>query len=582
MKISIIALALATAAAVPQAALAAPVRFQIAPQGLDTALQQLARRSGMQIVFTPATVGDRQTQGVSGRMEPVVALQHLLAGTTLTYLASGNGYVIVPDDPAAPPPPPPPAARVSPQASADNLPGSAEIIVTANRMESIASKTPITLTAIRGSDLQKQGITNPTQLTSVVPNVQIDRGNANGLQINIRGITSTGTTAPSAAFLIDGVYIQQQNPQEVAFYDLERIEVLRGPQGTLYGRNTTAGVVNIISTEPKSTFGASIDGMYGNYNARQITAVVNAPVTDTLAFRLSGNYEARDSYYHQVVPQDFKNPLDKNTRSGRLSGLWKPTDKVRLLVKLDYNSLRGAGTGFGTAPVISNFYQTPLTVPPAGVREPDPVYIDPSPDQALAKTYANAQPFRTRDSTWGAMGDFDWKPAENWTFTALASYREFKRNDQGSVFWGTDYSTPTPTNTVETSSTTQLSRSNSEELRLSYDNGSLKAQGGVYHFYNHDTSTLFFGNFGLPTYGASQDSLGVFGQVTYSLTDRWRVTGGLRYTRDRLTNNSGVVLELPFGELPLGHYVISGGSSKITWKASTDYDLTPTTLAYVT
>lgn len=457
-------------------------------------------------------------------------------------------------------------------------PTSGEIIVTANRTASLASKTPITLTAVSADKLVSQGIVNPTGLMDVVPNVTIDRGNANGLQINIRGITSTGTASQSAAFLLDGIYVQQQNAQEVSFYDLARVEVLRGPQGTLYGRNTTAGVVNVISAEPEQKFGASVEGGYGAYNARNVTAVINAPVTDTLAVRLAGNYVARDSYYQQTVAQAYKNPLDTNNKSLRFSALWKPSDAIKWLVKVDYTWINGAGSGFGTSPLISNFYAMPLPVPATGQRSIDPAYLSPSAGTALAKTYANSAPFSTDDHTWSATSNLDWRLGKDWTITLLTGYREYSRNDSGSVFWGADYSTATPTYTTQAATTRQFSRSNSEEIRLAYDHGKLKAQTGFYHFYNHDATTLFFGDFGLPNPGAWQDSLGVFGQATYLLTDRWRLTGGVRYTRDRLFTQSETLL----GSLVLSDNAVQGQSSKVTWKIGSDFDITAHVMGYVT
>jgi iron complex outermembrane receptor protein len=463
--------------------------------------------------------------------------------------------------------------------------GTGEILVTANRTASLASKTPITLTAVTGERLVSQGITNPTQLMDVVPNLAIDRGNANGLQINIRGVTSNGATSPSAAFLLDGVYVQQQNAQEVALFDLDRVEVLRGPQGTLYGRNTTAGVVNVISAAPKPVFGASVEGGYGNYGAGNVTAMINVPVTTNWALRLAGNFEIRDSYFHQIVPQNYKNPIDTDNKSLRLSSLFKPSDAIRWLVKLDYSWLGGSGDGFGPDLLISNFYQTPLSVPANGQRGTTPIYLYPSTKDALSKTYANVGPAYAHDSTRGATSDLEWKIANDWTATLLTGYREFRRNDLGgSQVWGDDDNTSPPIHEVYTAQSRQFSRSNSEELRIAYDDGKLKAQAGLYHFYNHDTATLFFTPvggpaIGLPTPSAWQDSLGAFGQASYSLTSRWRVTGGLRYTRDKVYAHTGFNLAA-FGLF--NDYYAKGQSSRVTWKAGSDYDITPHVLGYVT
>ena len=137
------------------------------------------------------------------------------------------------------------------QAAADEV-AEGDIVVTATRGETLLSKTPLAVTAISGDDLKDKGIVGPTGLAESVPNLSIDR--TNGLQITIRGVTSTDGTEkgnPSAAFLLDGVYLARPQQADIGFFDVERVEVLRGPQGTLYGRNTTAGVVNVITNKPK-------------------------------------------------------------------------------------------------------------------------------------------------------------------------------------------------------------------------------------------------------------------------------------------------------------------------------------------
>lgn len=190
------------------------------------------------------------------------------------------------------------ATSASAQEAADQPVDNGDIVVTANRTESLASKTPVALTAVAGTALVSQGITNPTALAETVPNLSIDR--ANGLQITIRGVTSTDGTEkgdPSAAFMLDGIYIARPQVQEVSFFDIGRVEVLRGPQGTLYGRNTTAGVVNVISAKPKlDKFEGSVDLNYGNYNTFQATGVINVPVSEKIALRGAVNYDRRDSY----------------------------------------------------------------------------------------------------------------------------------------------------------------------------------------------------------------------------------------------------------------------------------------------
>jgi iron complex outermembrane receptor protein len=127
-----------------------------------------------------------------------------------------------------------------------------DIVVTATRQSTLLSKTPIALTAVTGDTLRDKGVANPANLGEQVPNLSIDR--ANGLQITIRGVTSTDGTEkgnPSAAFLVDGIYLARPQEADISFLDIDHVEVLKGPQGTLYGRNTTAGVINVITKKPE-------------------------------------------------------------------------------------------------------------------------------------------------------------------------------------------------------------------------------------------------------------------------------------------------------------------------------------------
>jgi len=549
-------------------------QFNIPAESAADALQAFGMQTGKQVLFPYDAVAGKQSPAISGLLNDDDVLKTLVAASGLVVKYNDANRVTLATPEAAPQ-----ATSTAPSAVVP-AEGIQEITVTATRTSTLASKTPVAVTAVTSEKLASAGITNPTQLMQAVPNLVIDRGNANGLQVNIRGVTSTGVANPSAAFLIDGIYVLEQNAQETAFYDLDRVEVLRGPQGTLYGRNTTAGVVNIISASPKSTYSASLDAVVGNYGAKQLTAMVNLPVNDKLAFRIAANYDARENYYKQTVPEDNKPALDRDNKSVRVSGLYKPNDKVRLLVKVDYTQMNGSGNGFGGSPLISNFYALPLVVPANGVRGADPVYINPSASKALSKIYADAQGYNGQDSTWGISAELNWALSDQLNLTWLGGYRQFSRNDQGSQFWGADISGPTPVYTVNPAGTTELSNSESQELRLAFDSGKLKAQGGLYFFHQHLSTDLNFGIINLPTDDSWQQSLGAFGQVTYSVTDEWRITGGIRETVDTIFNSGGLFLSLPFGDLVLSHAETKGSSGKVTWKVETDYDLGPKTMAY--
>jgi iron complex outermembrane receptor protein len=279
-----------------------------------------------------------------------------------------------------------------------------DIIVTAIRESTLLSKTPVAMTAITGEGLRDAGITNPTQLTDTVPNVQITRGN--GLQITVRGVTSTDGTEkgdPSVAFLQDGVYIARPQQQEVSFYDLERVEVLRGPQGTLYGRNTTAGVLNIISARPQHEFGGSIDVSYGNFDALNATGVINIPAGESVAFRAAVNIDRRDSYIIPPASDAFSISPFKNNLSGRVSALFDPTPDIQVLLRADYSTLKGkTPNGVPTR----NFFPSATTG--TTLTDTEPRYIDSSSKAQRRSTFTQPwDPYRD-DYTWGVMGQVDW------------------------------------------------------------------------------------------------------------------------------------------------------------------------------
>ena len=147
-----------------------------------------------------------------------------------------------------------PAATAATDAGPGRL---ADVIVTAQKVAQPAGKAAISITAIGGDELRTTGATNAVALSTLMPNVQISGGSSGSTDISIRGIVSTNTTEvgdPAAAFHVDGVYLGRPQSAGANFFDLERVEVLRGPQGTLYGRNATAGAINLITNKPGKKF----------------------------------------------------------------------------------------------------------------------------------------------------------------------------------------------------------------------------------------------------------------------------------------------------------------------------------------
>jgi len=176
-----------------------------------------------------------------------------------------------------------------------------EIIVTATRHETLLMKTPVAITVVDQDSLDRAGIQSVSELANLVPNMDIATINGQSTPIiSMRGVRSTNETElgdPAVGVHLDGVYSPRMQGALALMFDNERVEVLRGPQGTLFGRNSTVGSINIISAKPDpSAFSATANAGAGNYNGRDFSGMVNIPVSDQFAIRLAGRVNERDSH----------------------------------------------------------------------------------------------------------------------------------------------------------------------------------------------------------------------------------------------------------------------------------------------
>ncbi len=244
------------------------------------------------------------------------------------------------------------AQTVAPSASDDAI---AEVIVTAQRTAAPASKTPVSMTVLSGDQLAAAVLDSPSALGARLPNVHLD-GAPDGLRITMRGVSNADTTEkgdPSAAFMLDGIYIARPQAQDLSFFDVARVEVLRGPQGTLYGRNSTAGAINVISNAPGKTLEGAASVELGNYATRRATAMLNVPVSDTLALRAALAYNKHDSYLINKQGTAFDLGGDRDDVSARLSAKLALGTSGQLLVRYERSSVRQNNDSIVPA---SNFY----------------------------------------------------------------------------------------------------------------------------------------------------------------------------------------------------------------------------------
>jgi outer membrane receptor protein involved in Fe transport len=296
-------------------------QFDIAPQPLSSALNEFATQSRMAVLFTPDLTGARLSPGLSKTAEPETALAMMLQGTGLSWKRNGDTFVIV--------------SASDPQSGSAAGDGADQgtvqaLIVTAQKREENIQDVPIAMSAFTQEDLTRSQVAGGPDLMTQVPNMTFTKTNFSSYSIQIRGIGTqaiSATTDPAVAVAFNNTPFVRNRFFEQEFYDLERVEVLRGPQGTLYGRNATAGVVNIISAKPKFRYEAKLSADVGNYGSSRLEGMVNIPlVEDKVALRIAGAWTKRDGYdTNQITGKQIDG---RDLWSTRTSLRFAPNDRL--------------------------------------------------------------------------------------------------------------------------------------------------------------------------------------------------------------------------------------------------------------
>lgn len=492
-----------------------------------------------------------------------------------------------------------PVAAVHAQADAPtaNLPSTLqveEVVVTAMRREQSLQDVPIAVTALQGADLERIGAVNYTDLTNYVPNFSFNAlTNAGFIIPALRGIGLTGSTEsaisnnPATGIYIDGVYLNSTAANLFNVLDVARVEVLRGPQGTLYGRNTIGGVVNIISSEPTQELTGKFNASYGNENRVQVGGSLSAPIVDGKLYgRLGASYVSRDGYVDNRFSSSLPNTRDSGDDTDSLRSVatrgsisFLPTDRLKLVLAADYardeTTYPGYNVEDGASPDLSS-----LLGPAAGS------YTDLDGDVHAISNNANNE---ERSTNWGASVTGTWS-GEAIRVVSITGYRESDYLDELSDIDGTPINIFQQYLNVEETGL-------SEELRVHYDSGPVHAVVGL--FYNkydarQDSANDILGverDLGYPLGGGvgpgllgggitrsvvdiETESQSIFGHASYDLSDRWSVEAGLRWTETTMDFSRPVSrVELgdqtnpfysggnAFDELPAGVQLIDIGTT---------------------
>lgn len=246
-----------------------------------------------------------------------------------------------------------------------------ELVVTSRRREEKLQDVPIPVSVVSGKLVEDAGAFNVNRIKEVVPTVQLYSSNPRNTTLNIRGLGSTfGLTNdgidPGVGFYVDGVYYARPAATAVDFIDLERIEVIRGPQGTLFGKNTTAGAFNITTRKPTFTTGGRFELTYGNFGFIQAKASINGPLSKSFAGRISFSGTQRNGLVYNVYNSRFVNDMNNLGVRGQLR--YRPSDKVDILFTGDYNEQKPNGFSQVVAGV--------TTTQRAGYRQFDAIIAD--------------------------------------------------------------------------------------------------------------------------------------------------------------------------------------------------------------
>lgn len=612
-----IALALA-ASVIPVAAQALVRHYQlnIPRQPLDSAIKEFAQQTGLQIArFSDVATSKTIVGPLTGDFSVDGALKSLLSTSGLGYRLVNERTIAVVDHgdgqpvanallAAGAPTATVPAANAGTveTAATDSTSqgpqqqGLTEIIVTAMKRDTPLMNTPVAITSIQQDALTEGGVTNANDLSKMVPNLQMGRDpNAGGVQIAIRGISSNNFTefgSSSVSFNADGVYLPRSQAALTLLFDTERVEVDRGPQGTLWGRNSPGGAINIISAPPTfdKTYG-EVAGDLGNYHERLFSGSVNLPVNEILAIRAAFTIHKRDGWVDQQSDQYIWNPgggiapspvpvtdqtfnhavspanyyYNANDWAGRLTALFVPTDGLSEQLTFEHyaddsagvvgmpdcSALQGSlwacsGGRQGFSPYINAPGKLDLTQ--NSLRSITKVALGSQVEASLRVGYTKEDRSQIVDNDAGYWPVFTQDPrvvtySGGGNFSPIGSPSQLKAIGGGSLWPYEDFTTDVPWSHYDSINTELLLQSQ----------GTQKVDWTVGYFNLQERNSIDYEiqnpiccntppwpqalSFIQPDRHIISNA--AFGQLDFHTTDKLTLTGGYRYTWDEQTDNGG-------------------------------------------
>jgi len=309
---------------------AAAEKFHIPASDLKTALDNYAAQTGVELVVSSEAVRGVMTKGASGDLSDEDALKRILAGTGFVARHEAHAIVVVHDERAMEDLSAAPKIAAAPVTSVSGA-ALETVTVTSSKIGGDVQNIPISITALSQEQLTATQTAGGPDLIKQVPNMTFTKTNFSGYSIQLRGIGTQAisvTTDPAVAVAFNDIPFIRNHFFEQEFYDVSQVEVLRGPQGTLYGRNATAGVVNLISAKPSDEFEAMASADIGNYQNRRLEAMINVPVLDDrFDIRIAGEWTKRNGYTFNASTD--KSVDGRDLWSGRVTLAYKPTENLQ-------------------------------------------------------------------------------------------------------------------------------------------------------------------------------------------------------------------------------------------------------------
>lgn len=572
-----ISLALVAAMCVSAALAEAKIYFDIPAARAADAIKTLSFQSGRSVLFQTNDVEPIRTNAVRGHMTLLEAVNALFEGTSLSGGLTESGVVTISRSPAkkdgglednvtkekirttllatasaflfgtA-------YAQEGEDRSADLQLGA--VVVTAEKREASLQDTPISIAALSGDELTLRGVANLKDLAGgAIPTVRFAPffGRASAPALSMRGIQSGDVTQisrdPAFGIYIDGVYLGRVQGLGMEMMDVERMEVLRGPQGTLFGRNAVGGALNIVSRRPTGEFGMRAKAGISNFDGRSISANVDLPSVANLAIKLDGIYSERDGWIDNPAPGEWS--YSQYKKNGfRLSALWDPIDALSVFYSYD-NSRDQSGSGY------PHMTRPSVDTPPF-----PPIYGLDSGRAEVARVGAPMDP--SVGKVEGHTLNVSYDVSDGIELRSITSYRELSQSQRDQ--WAGASNAFRPNGSFGRYSLAQVDQEQfSQEFQILGTGERLKYVAGLFYFEEKASdaavafATLRFNADGtqvtflplpdisdlsaLPGGRASRnkaESKAAFAQATWTppvLDDRLDLTVGIRYTDDHKAGN---------------------------------------------